>query len=73
VINFVVIQSDKWNKFFPRSWPGYAIVKVGADFRPIALALGRAGGIVVGHQEVDRLAAREAGGKRLARECPAKS
>ncbi len=48
VINFMVIQSGKWNKFFPWSWPGYAIVKEGADFQPIALALGLAGGIIVG-------------------------
>ncbi len=48
VINFMVIQSDKWNKYFPWSWPGYAIVTEGADFRSIALALGLAGGVVVG-------------------------
>ena len=48
VINFMVIQSDKWNKFFPWSWPAHAIVKEGADFLPIALALGLAGGVVVG-------------------------
>jgi hypothetical protein len=48
VINFMVIQSDKWSKFFPWSWPGYAIIKEGADFLPIALMLGLAGGVVVG-------------------------
>ncbi len=48
VINFMVVQSDKWNKFFPWAWPGYAIVKEGADFLPSALALGVGGGIVVG-------------------------
>lgn len=48
VINFMVIQSDKWNRFFPWSWPGHAIIKEGADFLPVALALGLAGGVVVG-------------------------
>jgi hypothetical protein len=48
VINFMVIQSDKWNKFFPWSWPGYAIFEEGADFLPVALALGLAGGVIIG-------------------------
>jgi hypothetical protein len=48
VVNFIVIQSDKWSKYFPWSWPGYAIVMEGADFRPIAVVLGLAGGIVLG-------------------------
>jgi hypothetical protein len=48
VINFMVIQSDKWSKFFPWAWPGYAIIKEGADFLPLALALGLIGGISLG-------------------------
>ncbi len=48
VVNFIVVQSDKWSKYFPWSWPGYAIVVEGADFRPIALVLGLAGGILIG-------------------------
>jgi hypothetical protein len=48
VTNFMVIQSDKWSKFFPWSWSGYAIMKENADFLPVALMLGLAGGILVG-------------------------
>lgn len=48
VINFMVIQSEKWSKAFPWSWPGYAIMEEGADFLPVALALGLAGGVIVG-------------------------
>ena len=48
VVNFIVIQSDRWPKYFPWSWPGYAIIMEGADFRPIALALGLSGGITLG-------------------------
>ncbi len=44
----MVIQSNKWSKYFPWLWPGYAIVKEGADFRPVALLLGLAGGVLVG-------------------------
>ncbi len=47
VINFMIIQSDKWSKFFPWSWPGYAIMKENADFLPMALLLGLAGGLIV--------------------------
>ncbi len=48
VINFMIIQSDKWSKYFPWSWPGYAIMKENAAFLPVALVLGLAGGIIVG-------------------------
>ncbi len=48
IINFMIIQSDKWNKFFPWSWPGYAIFKEGADFLPTALVFGMAGGLIIG-------------------------
>ncbi len=48
VINFMIIQSDKWSKFFPWSWPGYAIIKEGADFLPMALMLGLTGGVIIG-------------------------
>jgi lantibiotic transport system permease protein len=48
VINFMVIQSDKWSKFFPWSWPGYAIMKESVDFLPVAIALGLVGGVIVG-------------------------
>ncbi len=48
VINFMIIQSEKWSKFFPWSWPGYAIMKENAAFLPIALVLGLAGGVIVG-------------------------
>jgi len=48
VINFMVIQSEKWSKFFPWSWPGYAIMKENADFLPVALGLGLVGGVLIG-------------------------
>jgi hypothetical protein len=48
VINFMVIQSDKWNKFFPWSWSAYAFFEEGASFLPTAVALGMAGGVIVG-------------------------
>ncbi len=48
VINFMIIQSDKWNKFFPWSWPAYAFFEEGLDFRLTALVLGMAGGVIVG-------------------------
>jgi hypothetical protein len=48
VINFMVIQSDKWNKFFPWSWPAYAFFDEGVSFLPTAVALGMAGGAIVG-------------------------
>jgi hypothetical protein len=44
----MVIQSDKWNKFFPWSWPAYAFFEEGFDFRLTALLLGMAGGVIVG-------------------------
>ncbi|HSD83183.1 MAG TPA: ABC transporter permease [Anaerolineae bacterium] len=47
VINFMVIQSDKWNKFFPWSWPAYAFFEEGASFLPAAVALGMVGGVIV--------------------------
>lgn len=48
VINFMVIQSDKWNRFFPWSWPAYAFFDEAADFLPTAVMLGMAGGVIVG-------------------------
>jgi hypothetical protein len=48
VINFMIIQSDKWNKFFPWSWPAYAFFEEGASFLPAALVLGLTGGVIVG-------------------------
>jgi len=48
VINFMVIQSDKWNKFFPWSWPAYAFFEEGASSLPMAVALGMVGGAIVG-------------------------
>jgi hypothetical protein len=48
VINFMVIQSDKWNKLYPWSWPAYAFFEEGLDFRLTALLLGVTGGVIVG-------------------------
>jgi hypothetical protein len=48
VVNFMIIQSDKWNKFFPWSWPAYAFFEEGASFLPVAVALGLAGGVIIG-------------------------
>jgi hypothetical protein len=48
VVNFMIIQSDKWNKFFPWSWPAYAFFEEGASFLPAAVALGLLGGVIVG-------------------------
>jgi hypothetical protein len=48
VINFMIVQSEEWNKFFPWSWLGYAFFKEGASFLPAAVALGLAGGVIVG-------------------------
>ena len=59
IINFMIIQSDKWNKFFPWSWPSYAIFKEGADFRLTALVLGLAGGILIGLIETRIISRRE--------------
>jgi hypothetical protein len=44
----MIVQSEKWNKFFPWSWLGYAFFEEGASFRAAAVVLGLTGGVIIG-------------------------